>query len=149
MKRRDSHRERGAARQRRNDHRAARQPQGARRSDHETARRGDHIGRRDSGGAAKVAERGEKMRLFRTSRRCANFPVCPPTSAGGQENSTPRRPPFPFLRFRWGAGRPMKRPTAPTSRPPPFPFFKISLGGRTTHETANRTPLPGDRHSLF
>ena len=141
--------------------------------------------RRERGEAAKVAERGEKMRLFRTSRRCENFPVCPPTSATGHPAAAHFRgrtrelnPPaaaIPFLRFRWGAGRPMKRPTAPrfpavaktffkislgVGRPmkrptaPHFPaaaipFFKISLGGGTTHEAANRTPLPGCGQNLF
>ena len=54
----------------------------------------------------------------------------PPTSAGGQENSIPRPPPIPFLRFCWGAGRPMKRPTAPHFPAVAKTFFKISLGGR-------------------
>ena len=46
----------------------------------------------------------------------------PPTSAGGQENSTPRPPPS---------------------------LFKISLGCGATHEAANRTPLPGCGHPFF
>lgn len=65
------------------------------------------MARRESGGAAKAAERGEKMRLGRTSRP----------------------PPFPFLRFCWGAGRPMKRPTAPHFPAVAIPFLRFLWGG--------------------
>ena len=93
-------------------------------------RRDNH---RERGGAAKVAERGEKIRLCRTSRRCANFPVCPPTSATGHPAAA---------HFR-GRARELNPPAAT------IPFFKISLGGGTTHEAANRTPLPGCGHPFF
>lgn len=118
--------------------------------------------RRESGGTAKVAERGEKMRFGRTSRRCANFPVCPPTSATGHPAAahfrgrarelTPPATAIPFLRFLWARGEINEPPARGKRTHPPaaaISFFKISLGGGTTHEAANRTPLPGCGQNLF
>ena len=104
--------------------------------------RRDSGGRRDNhrerGGAAKVAERGEKIRLCRTSRRCANFPVCPPTSATGHPAAAHFRgrarelnPPaatIPFFKISLGAGRPMKRPTSPHFPAAAIPFLRFRWG---------------------
>ena len=102
---------------------------GQRRSDHETA------GRRKWPNGVKKCGFAALPDDVQTS------PFARPLPRAGKRTHPPGRR-HPFFKILLGAGRPMKRPTAPTSRPPPFPFLRFLLGaGRPMKRpTAPRFP---------
>ena len=87
-----------------------------------------------------MAERGEKNAAFphfptmcKLPRLPAHFRDRPPCGRPLPRAGKRTHPPataIPFFKISLGAGRPMKRPTAPHFPAAAIPFFKISLGGR-------------------